>query len=435
MAARAQVTTSGSTPTTSDGLLQLYRGALGSAELLFCRGGRTRAGPQWRVPSHNFVVPLAGTFVWHTSGGEVVGDVNQVLMASEGQSAAFSHPLGAETSFVFTPSLDLLEKVTRLPEHRIGGHPAFAARVRLAHAGIQLTVSRISAACPTAQPLEIEELLTSATRHILDSADLSSPRTYGQSARTVHRAKDYLHANFKANPSLQDIATAAGVSALYLTDLFRRGQGKPLYAHQLHMRLAVALNLLPSCEDITDLALDLCFSSHSHFTLRFRDRYGLTPSAFRSERHNRPAGGEQSSTRTDMTSWHVKPLCEARGGDRGVNGVNVLSSNVIKGIGHLRRGARRDEGPRAQWALEELGLPYRVHALDHTGGELDGEAYSRIRAFHQAPAIDDDGFVLSESTAIVLYLAEKAGKLIPGGRTGSHPRHPMVLRSGRHRLP
>ena len=32
----------------------------------------------------------------------------------------------------------------------------------------------------------------------------------------------------------------------------------------------------------------------------------------------------------------------------------------------------------AQWALEETGLPYRVHALDHAGGELDGDAYSRI---------------------------------------------------------
>jgi len=73
-----------------------------------------------------------------------------------------------------------------------------------------------------------------------------------------------------------------------------------------------------------------------------------------------------------------------------------------------------------QWALEETGLPYRVHALDHTGGELDGEAYSRISPFHQAPVIDDEGFVVAESAAIVLYLAEKAGKLIPGdvpGRT------------------
>lgn len=74
----------------------------------------------------------------------------------------------------------------------------------------------------------------------------------------------------------------------------------------------------------------------------------------------------------------------------------------------------------AQWALEETGLPYRVHALDHTAGELDGETYSRISPFHQAPVIDDDGFVVAESAAIVLYLAEKAGKLIPGdvqGRT------------------
>ncbi len=75
---------------------------------------------------------------------------------------------------------------------------------------------------------------------------------------------------------------------------------------------------------------------------------------------------------------------------------------------------------RAQWALEETGLPYRVHALDHTGGELDAEAYSRISPFRQVPVIDDDGFVVAESAAVVLYLAEKAGKLIPAdvqGRT------------------
>lgn len=82
------------------------------------------------------------------------------------------------------------------------------------------------------------------------------------------------------------------------------------------------------------------------------------------------------------------------------------------------RGETKDL--RAQWALEETGLPYRVHALDHTGGELDGEAYSRISPFHQVPVIDDDGFVVAESAAVVLYLAEKAGSLIPSdvqGRT------------------
>ena len=72
----------------------------------------------------------------------------------------------------------------------------------------------------------------------------------------------------------------------------------------------------------------------------------------------------------------------------------------------------------AQWALEEVGLPYRVHALDHTSGELDGDAYRRISPFRQAPVIDDDGFVVAESAAIALYLAEKAGKLIPADAAG-----------------
>jgi glutathione S-transferase len=94
---------------------------------------------------------------------------------------------------------------------------------------------------------------------------------------------------------------------------------------------------------------------------------------------------------------------------------------TLYGFGNIfadGRGETKDL--RAQWALEETGLPYRVHALDHAGGELDGEAYTRISPFHQVPVIDDDGFVVAESAAVVLYLAEKAGRLIPGdfqGRT------------------
>src|ERR1700754_1241798 len=94
---------------------------------------------------------------------------------------------------------------------------------------------------------------------------------------------------------------------------------------------------------------------------------------------------------------------------------------TLYGFGNIfREGHGETKDLRAQWALEETGLPYRVHALDHSGGELDGEAYSRISPFHQAPVIDDDGFVVAESGAIVLYIAEKAGKLIPSdvqGRT------------------
>jgi len=87
---------------------------------------------------------------------------------------------------------------------------------------------------------------------------------------------------------------------------------------------------------------------------------------------------------------------------------------TLYGFGNIfpeGRGETKDL--RAQWALEETGLPYRVHALDHAGGELDGDAYRRLSPFRQVPVIDDDGFVVAESAAVVLYLAEKAGKLIP----------------------
>ena len=73
---------------------------------------------------------------------------------------------------------------------------------------------------------------------------------------------------------------------------------------------------------------------------------------------------------------------------------------------------------RAQWALEETGLPYRFHALDYVAGELDAPAYSRLSYFHQVPVIDDEGFIVGESGAVLLYIAEKAGKLIPADFAG-----------------
>lgn len=85
---------------------------------------------------------------------------------------------------------------------------------------------------------------------------------------------------------------------------------------------------------------------------------------------------------------------------------------TLYGFGNIfpaGRGETKDL--RVQWALEELGLPYRVHALDHSAGDLDSEAFSRLSPFNQVPVIDDEGFVVAESGAVVLYLAEKAGKL------------------------
>jgi glutathione S-transferase len=66
------------------------------------------------------------------------------------------------------------------------------------------------------------------------------------------------------------------------------------------------------------------------------------------------------------------------------------------------------------WALGG-GLPAcrRLLAL-----EISRPEYLRVQPFGQIPAIDDEGFALFESAAIVLYLAEKSGQLLPTSLPG-----------------
>jgi glutathione S-transferase len=94
---------------------------------------------------------------------------------------------------------------------------------------------------------------------------------------------------------------------------------------------------------------------------------------------------------------------------------------TLYGFGRIfPEGVGETKDLRAQWALEETGLPYRFQGLDQTTGELDSDVYKRISPFRQAPVIDDEGFIVAESAAVVLYIAEKARKLIPSdvqGRT------------------
>src|SRR5918994_6571230 len=92
---------------------------------------------------------------------------------------------------------------------------------------------------------------------------------------------------------------------------------------------------------------------------------------------------------------------------------------TLYGFGRVNEkvvGVTRDLRPL--WALEETGLPYRVEGLDHNAGETKSDAYRRISPFEQIPVMDDDGFVAAESGALVLYIAEKSGKLIPRDAQG-----------------
>lgn len=75
------------------------------------------------------------------------------------------------------------------------------------------------------------------------------------------------------------------------------------------------------------------------------------------------------------------------------------------------RGNTRDL--RVLWALEEMGLAYAIVGMDHPNRDLDSAEFRALNPFGQLPAIDDDGVVVTESGAILLYLARKSGKLLP----------------------
>ncbi|MBX4863801.1 glutathione S-transferase family protein [Rhizobium bangladeshense] len=64
-------------------------------------------------------------------------------------------------------------------------------------------------------------------------------------------------------------------------------------------------------------------------------------------------------------------------------------------------------------ALEELGLPYALKPVNVRKGEQKTEAFLALNPNGKVPVLVDDGFVLTESAAILVYLAEKTGKLLP----------------------
>jgi GST-like protein len=72
-------------------------------------------------------------------------------------------------------------------------------------------------------------------------------------------------------------------------------------------------------------------------------------------------------------------------------------------------------GRKVSILLEELELPYRVIPVDITAGEQFRPEFLRISPNNKIPAIvdTDTGLAMMESGAILLYLAEKTGKLLP----------------------
>jgi GST-like protein len=82
--------------------------------------------------------------------------------------------------------------------------------------------------------------------------------------------------------------------------------------------------------------------------------------------------------------------------------------------------AATPNGHKVSIALEELGLPYRTHVIDlRSGGQFTPE-FLKISPNNKIPAIVDGDLSIFESGAILVYLAEKTGRLLPTSGQGRY---------------
>lgn len=132
--------------------------------------------------------------------------------------------------------------------------------------------------------LELDELSGMLVETVLRlEHDVGAPRFDTQPPhRAIEAVKEAVAIDPAHKWSLAELGHLAHVSPYHLSRRFRQATGASIYEYVLRARLAFSLDLLVSTPlDLTNIALDAGFSSHSHFTARFRGFFGTTPTRFR----------------------------------------------------------------------------------------------------------------------------------------------------------
>jgi AraC-like DNA-binding protein len=262
--------------------LTLSSSPIGLVEDLRSSGVTTRLSPEGFSPQFQVCFPYHGAFSWHIGPSHVVSDATQCLYVTAGEAFRVGQSWSAPfAELIITPDVDVLEELagTRTPLAR---HPLFTRRSARIGPALQLERTRFlhHVRVGTVNDLKGDELLLAVLRASL-ATPASDARPSAALRRLTGRAKEYLHAHLASRIRLSDVAKAVSVSPAHLTTAFTRVEGTPMHRYLTELRLARALTALPGASDLTALALDTGFSSHSHFTAVFRRAFGLTPSEFR----------------------------------------------------------------------------------------------------------------------------------------------------------
>jgi AraC-like DNA-binding protein len=256
-------------------------------------------GAPFHVGRFHILLPISGHFHWGEGRRVHVAGSQHALYVAAGREYRVTHLSTSEHSLLLLPSHEMLDELSWS-----GGFSPDLAEVRLRDPdALLLTYRLLWSLCQPESQLAVDELLCS----LIDSmapARRSGSHVAAGSANVIRAAKEMVHDQIGTPLTLSEIAAAAGASPVYLTNLFKRVEGVALHQYGMRLRLTEALRRLPDAADLTGLAYDLGFSSHSHFTAAFRSRFHATPRAMREFARARPTRGP----------LFTKPMCRARGG-------------------------------------------------------------------------------------------------------------------------
>lgn len=262
----------------------LLRSSTACIRDVYCQGScKGRSGEEYATATE-LVFPYRGTYVRHLREDQAVAEANQVLFFNAAEGYSVSHPIpGGDASLSLAISPELLLEI--IPPELLTSQSVLAfrrQRLRIdARAQALVAMLRHSLRQNVAEPLEAESLALTLVQRALGPRTTHTPGASVGRQRLVDRVKLVIASDLARRWTLAEIAVEVRGSPVYLTQIFQQVEGMPLYRYQLRLRLARALDLLESYDDLTTLSIELGFSSHSHFGAAFREAYGRTPSEFK----------------------------------------------------------------------------------------------------------------------------------------------------------
>ena len=276
----------------------LHQSPLVRVEDYICRTAQGGPGEEERHSANTIVLMRHGVFCKHFGRQSVTADVNHAIFFSKGSTVKVSHPADCgDRGTVFTLAPRVLRDIVRELDPRVDDHPdrpfpfvtgPCDASAFWKHREL---VQRIAAQdIQPLEPLWADVTALQLSADILEAAFrqaglIRKPRraaTDREHADRAEAAKTFLASSLGRRVTLDDVAKAVHTSPFHFTRIFQQRVGVPVHRYLTQLRLRAALERLAEGEDdLTTLALDLGFSSHSHFADAFRKEFGRTPSEVR----------------------------------------------------------------------------------------------------------------------------------------------------------